>query len=121
MNAVVAVEPRTDLVNTYLPRIVAPTLFIAPEKNTQTLTLYRTAIAAIATDTNLDIVIQARKRGLANTLEIISGVQIIFLKSGYPQICYTYTHHVLSLFFLCFLEYVPCPSLLPIPNLSMKL
>jgi putative phosphoribosyl transferase len=78
MNAIVAVEPRTDLVNSYLPRIVAPTLFIAPEKNGQALTSSRTAIALIATDTNLDIVTQARKGGLANTVEIISGVQNAF-------------------------------------------
>ncbi len=78
INAVVAVEPRTDLVNTYLPRIVAPTLFIAPEKNVQGLTSYHTSIATIASDTNLDIVTQARKHGLTNTMEIIPGVQNAF-------------------------------------------
>lgn len=42
------------------------------------MTSSRTAIALIATDTNLDIVTQARKGGLANTVEIISGVQNAF-------------------------------------------
>ena len=78
VNAIVAVAPSTDLVHTYLPRIVAPSLIIAPEKNTQALTAYRTSIASIASDTNLDTVMQARRRGLANTLEIIPGVQNAF-------------------------------------------
>ncbi len=78
VNAIVAVAPHIELVNTYLPRIVAPTLIIAPEKNAQALTMYRTSISAIASDTNLDIVTQARRWGLANTLEIIPGVQNAF-------------------------------------------
>jgi hypothetical protein len=78
VNAIVAVAPSTQLVNPYLPRIVAPTLIIAPEKDAQALTTYRTLISAIASDTNLDIVTQARQRGLANTLEIIPGVQNAF-------------------------------------------
>jgi len=78
VNAIVGVSPSTELVNPYLPRIVAPTLIIAPEKDAQALTLYRTSISAIASDTNLDIVIQARQRGLVNTLEIIPGVQNAF-------------------------------------------
>ncbi len=52
VNAIVAVAPSIELVNSYLPRIVA--------------------------DTNLDIVTQARQRGLANTLEIIPGAQNAF-------------------------------------------
>jgi putative phosphoribosyl transferase len=78
VNAIVAVSPGIELVNSYLPRIVAPTLIIAPERDTQALTMYRTAISAIASDTNLDIVTQARQRGLTNTLEIIPGVQNAF-------------------------------------------
>lgn len=78
VNAIVAVAPSTELVNSYLPRIVAPTLFIAPERDSQALTIYRTSIAAIASDTSLDIVTQARNRGLVNTLEIIPGMQNAF-------------------------------------------
>ena len=78
VNAIVAVAPSTELVNPYLPRIVAPTLIIAPERDAQTLPMYRTSISAIASDTNLDIVTQARERGLANTLEIIPDVQNAF-------------------------------------------
>jgi putative phosphoribosyl transferase len=78
VNAIVAVAPSTELVNSYLPRIVAPTLIIAPERDSQALTMYRTSIAAIASDTSLDIVTGARNRGLANTLEIIPGVQNAF-------------------------------------------
>lgn len=82
VDAIVAVSPNTDLVNTYLPGIVAPTLFIAPGKNAQALTMCRTSISAIASDTNLDIVIQARKRGLSNTLEVLEGVQNAFENNG---------------------------------------
>ena len=78
MNAIVAVAPSTELVNSYLPRIVAPTLIIAPERDAQALNMYRTSISAIASDTNLDIVTQARQRGLTNNLEIIPGVQNAF-------------------------------------------
>jgi putative phosphoribosyl transferase len=78
VNAIVAVAPSTELVNSYLPRIVAPTLIIAPERDVQALTMYHTSISAIASDTSLDIVTQARQRGLANTLEIIPGVQNAF-------------------------------------------
>jgi len=78
VKSIIAFAPKTDLVHTYLPRIVAPTLIIAPEKNTQALTAYRTSIASIASDTNLDTVMRARRRGLANTLEIIPGVQNAF-------------------------------------------
>jgi putative phosphoribosyl transferase len=78
VNAIVAVAPSIELVNSYLPRIVAPTLIIAPERDAQALTMYRTSISAIASDTNLDVVTQARQRGLANTLEIIPGVQNAF-------------------------------------------
>src|SRR6266487_947045 len=78
VNAIVVVAPSTELVNLYLPRVVAPTLFIAPEKDTQALNMCRTSISELASDTTLDIVIQARQRGLANTLEIIPGVQNAF-------------------------------------------
>jgi hypothetical protein len=78
VNAVVAVSPSTELVKTYLPRVVAPTLFVAPERDEEALTMYRTSISELASDTNLDIVTQARKHGLANTLEIIPGVQNAF-------------------------------------------
>jgi putative phosphoribosyl transferase len=78
VNAIVAVSPSIELVNSYLPRIVAPTLIIAPEKDAQALTMYRTSLLEIASDTNLDMVRLARERGLANTLEIIPGVQNAF-------------------------------------------
>jgi hypothetical protein len=78
VNAIVAVTPDIELVNSYLPRVVAPTLFIAPEKDTQALNMSRTSISELASDTTLDIVLQARQRGLANTVEIIPGVQNAF-------------------------------------------
>jgi hypothetical protein len=57
---------------------VAPTLFIAPESDPQALHMSRTSLAELTTDTSLDTVIQARKRGLANTLEIIPEVTSAF-------------------------------------------
>lgn len=78
VNAIVAVAPHTELVSSYLPRVVAPTLFIAAERDTQALNMSRTSLSELASDTRLDIVTQARKRGLANTLEIIPGVTNAF-------------------------------------------
>src|SRR5260370_3145055 len=69
IHAVVAVDPRFDLVSSYLPRLVARTLVISGERNTQALDMSRKAFPQLSSDTKLDIVIEARERGLPNTLE----------------------------------------------------
>ena len=78
IEAVIAVDPRIDLVNSYLPRLVAHTLLITAEGNAQALDMSRKALAQIATDTKLDNVREARKRGLAYTLETVPGVANVF-------------------------------------------
>ena len=78
IHAVVAVDPRTDLVRSYLPRIVMPTLFIAGEKDTGSLDMSLKAIAELTTDTTLDIVREARERGLPHMLKAIPEVTDVF-------------------------------------------
>ena len=78
IHAVVAIDPRFDLVSSYLPRLVARTLIISGERNTQALDMSRKAFPQLASDTKLDIVREARERGLANTLETIPGVANVF-------------------------------------------
>lgn len=78
IHAVVAIDPRFDLVSSYLPRLVARTLVISGERNTQALDMSRKAFPQFASDTKLDIVREARERGLANTLEAIPGVANVF-------------------------------------------
>ena len=76
--AIVAVDPRIDLVSSYLPRVVARTLLIAAERNTQALDMSRKATAELASDTTLDNVRETRERGLVYTLEVIPGVANVF-------------------------------------------
>jgi putative phosphoribosyl transferase len=78
IHAVVAVAPRTDLVSSYLPRIVPPTLFIAGERDMQLIDMSLKAVAELTTDTTLDIVREARERGLPHTLEAIPEVANVF-------------------------------------------
>ncbi len=78
VHAIVAVAPRIDLVSTYLPRIVTPTLLIAGERDRQALDMSHKALAAFTSDTTLDIVREARERGFAHTLEAIPGVANVF-------------------------------------------
>ena len=78
IHAVVAIDPRFDLVSSYLPRLVARTLVISGERNTQALDMSRKAFPQFASDTRLDIVREARERGLANNLEAIPGVANVF-------------------------------------------
>ena len=78
IHAVVAVAPRTDLVSSYLPRIVTPTLFIAAERDMQSIDMSLKAVSELTTDTTLDIVREARKHGLSHTLKAIPGVANVF-------------------------------------------
>lgn len=78
VHAIVAVAPRIDLVSSYLPRLVAPTLLIAAEKDTQAQDMSRKALSELTSDTTLDDVRAARERGLAHTFEAIPGVANAF-------------------------------------------
>ena len=78
MHAVVAVAPRTDLVSSYLPRVVTPTLFIAGERDMQSIDMSLKAVSELTTDTTLDIVREARERGLPHTLNAIPEVANVF-------------------------------------------
>ena len=78
IHAIVAVAPRIDLASSYLPRVVTPTLLIAAERDTQALDMSRKALSELASDTTLEIVTEARKLGLAHTLETVPGVANVF-------------------------------------------
>jgi putative phosphoribosyl transferase len=78
IHAIVAVAPRIDLVSACLPRIVTPTLLIAGERDRQALDMSHKALSELTCDMTLDIVREARERGLAHTLEAISGVANVF-------------------------------------------
>jgi pimeloyl-ACP methyl ester carboxylesterase len=78
IHAIVAIAPRTDLVSNSLPGVVSPTLFIAGEQDNSALDMSRQALPQLASDTTLDIVVDARKRGVPNTLETIPGVTSVF-------------------------------------------
>jgi putative phosphoribosyl transferase len=78
IHAIVAVAPRIDLVSSYLPRVVTPTLLITAERDTQALDMSRKALSELTSDTTLEIVTEARKRGLAHTLETVPGVANVF-------------------------------------------
>ncbi len=92
VHAIVAVAPRIDLVSAYLTRIVTPTLLIAGERDRQALDMSHKALAELTCDTTLDIVRaagnlahttldivrEARERGLAHRLEAIPGVADVF-------------------------------------------
>lgn len=78
VHAIVAVAPRTDLVSSYLPRVVTPTLLITAERDTQALDMNRKALSELTSDTTLDIVSEARECGLAHALEAIPGVANVF-------------------------------------------
>ena len=78
VHAIVAVAPRTDLVSGDLPRVVSPTLLIAGEQDSAALDMSRKALPQLTSDTTLDIVVQARKSGVPNTLETIPSVASVF-------------------------------------------
>ena len=78
IHAVIAVDPPINLVRSYLPRLVARTLLITGERNTQEQDTIHKALAELASETTLDIVREARKRGLAYTLEVIPDVANVF-------------------------------------------
>lgn len=78
VHALVAVAPRLDLVRAYLPRIVTPTLLIAGERDRQALDMSHKALAELTSDPTLDMVREARERGLSHTLEAIAGVTNVF-------------------------------------------
>ena len=78
IQAIVSVAPRIDLVSSKLPQVAAPTLLIAGEKDSAALDMSRQALPQLTSDTTLDIIAQARKRGVPHTLETIPGVANIF-------------------------------------------
>ena len=78
IHAIVAIDPRTDLVSSYLPRVVMPTLLIAAERDLQSIDMSLKALSELTSDTTLDIVREARERGLSHTLEAIPGVANVF-------------------------------------------
>src|SRR6266446_5601448 len=78
LNALVAVSSRIDLAGSYRPRVVTPTQLIAAERDTQALDMSRKALSELASDTTLEIVTEARKLGLAHTLETVPGVVNVF-------------------------------------------
>jgi putative phosphoribosyl transferase len=78
VHAIVAVAPRSDLVSSYLPRVVTPTLLISAEKDTLELDMSRKALSELTSDTKLDIVREAREHGLSHRLEAIPGVVNVF-------------------------------------------
>lgn len=78
VQAIVAVAPRIDLVHSYLPRVVTPTLVIIAQRDRQALDMSRRALAELSSDTRLDNVREARERGLSHTLETIPGVANVF-------------------------------------------
>jgi dienelactone hydrolase len=78
VDAIVAVTPRPGLADSYLPRVIAPTLFIAAEKDTHARGLCLHAIAELTSDTTLDDVRRARERGLAHKLEVIPDAENVF-------------------------------------------
>jgi putative phosphoribosyl transferase len=78
IHALVTVDLRTDLVRSYLPRVVVPTLLIAGERDIESIDMSLKAVAELTTDTTLDIVREARERGLPHTLEAIPEVTNVF-------------------------------------------
>lgn len=78
VDAIVAVASRIDLVNTYLPRVLAPTLLIAAERDAQARDMGLTALSELTSDMTLDDVREARERGLAHKLEVIPDVSNVF-------------------------------------------
>jgi putative phosphoribosyl transferase len=78
VRAIAAISPRIDLVSSYLPRVITPTLIIAGDRDRPALDMGLMALAELTTDTRLDIVREARERGLPHKLEAIPGVASVF-------------------------------------------
>lgn len=78
INAIAAIAPRTDLVSSRLPGVVAPTLLIAGEQDTAAVDMGRKALGELLSDTSLDSVARAKELGVTNRLEIIRGVSSVF-------------------------------------------
>ncbi len=78
IHSIVAIAPRTDLVRSYLPEVIAPTLLIVGEQDTAAVEMGREALGKLLSDTALDVVVQARERGVTNRLEIIRGITSVF-------------------------------------------
>ena len=55
-----------------------PTLLIAAERDLQSIDMSLKALSELTSDTTLDIVREARERGLSHTLEAIPGVANVF-------------------------------------------
>ena len=78
VHAIVAVTPRIDLVRSYLPRVITPTLLVAGDRDKLSLDMSLTALSELTTDTTLDDVREARERGQAHKLEAIPDVANVF-------------------------------------------
>lgn len=78
IHSIVAIAPRIDLVRSALPEVIAPTLLIVGEQDTAAVDMGREALGKLLSDTALDVVAQARKRGVTNRLEIIRGITSVF-------------------------------------------
>jgi putative phosphoribosyl transferase len=77
-HSIVTITPRTDLVSSDLPNVVAPTLIIAGEQDTVAVDMGRKALGDLMSNTALDIVVRAKERGVTNRLEIIRGITNVF-------------------------------------------
>ena len=102
VHAIVAADPRIDLVSSYLPRVVTPTLLINAEKDTFTLDMSSHALAKFTSDMSLDNVREARERGIPHTLETIPGVAKVFanersLQQVQELATHWFTHYLLPL------------------------
>jgi len=78
IHSIVVIAPRIDLARSYLPEVIAPTLLIVGEQDTAAVEMGRQALSELMSDTALDVVAQARERGVTNRLEIIRGITNVF-------------------------------------------
>ncbi|HLI09198.1 MAG TPA: hypothetical protein VKV40_21720 [Ktedonobacteraceae bacterium] len=78
IHSIVTIAPRTDLVSSDLPQVVAPTLIIAGEQDTAAVDAGRKALGKLTSDTTLDIVRLAKEQGVTSRLEIIRGITNVF-------------------------------------------
>lgn len=77
-HAIVAIDPRTDLVRSKLSQVATPTLLIAGEDNSAAAQRSREALSLLSSDTTLDSVAGMKELGLKNRLLLIQGISNIF-------------------------------------------
>jgi putative phosphoribosyl transferase len=75
VHAVAAVDARTDLATSYLPRVYTPTLLIAAETNTGMTHMYRDALLLIASDRALA---PEPQQETPKQIETIAGTDSLF-------------------------------------------